>query len=277
MGEFSPEQELTDEMFWKIARHVYELARINLTEKKKELVRARIGKVIRTRKLAGFREYYDYLTNDTSGEATTELLNAISTNLTSFFRESKHFDYMREVLLPEWAKNNRDGVLRGWSAGCSTGEEIYTISITISEHLPELSRWSVKLLATDIDTNVIACGARGIYHRDRLRDVSPTLINRYFTKVEGEKDRYQVKPMLRNLIAFRRLNLMSQWPFRKQFDFIFCRNVMIYFDQPTQQMLVDNFYRVLKPGGHLFIGHSEGLTGVQHTFRYERPTVYRKP
>ncbi len=272
-------EDLTDAIFKKIARYVYEHAGINLTENKRELVRARLGKVIRQKGLSGYREYYEYMVNDETGEATKEVLNAVSTNLTSFFRESKHFDFLREMLLPEVARRAAaTGTyrLRGWSAGCSTGEEVYTIALTLREYLSEFPRWDAKLLATDIDTTVIEHGIAGIYEEKRLATVPKTMLGQYFQRGTKNRTLYRLNSEIRRLVSFKYLNLITPWPFRGQFDFIFCRNVMIYFDRPTQQMLVDRFTQHLKPGGYLFIGHSEGLTGVRHELRYMQPTIYRK-
>lgn len=280
MTAYPPSEDLTDALFKKISRYVYDHARINLTENKRELVRARIGKVIRTRGFKGYRDFYRYMVEDDTGEAMREVLNAVSTNLTSFFRESKHFDFLSQVLLSDlMARQQRGGArrLRGWSAGCSTGEEVYTIALTLAETIPDLHTWDAKLLASDIDTTVVNTGQQGIYHKKRLESVPKMLLSKYFTRLDGDdKDHYQVVPELRRYVAFRNLNLMQPWPFKRHFDFIFCRNVMIYFDNPTQEMLVNRFHEVLAPGGHLFIGHSEGLSGIRHSFKYIQPTIYRK-
>lgn len=270
--------DLTDELFRKIAKYVYEKCRINLTDKKRELVKARLGKVIRTRGFANFHAYYDYMLQDETGEALREVMNAVSTNLTSFFREDKHFQYMDTTMLPELiAQKRAQGRtrLRGWSAGCSSGEEIYTIAITLAEAFGDWSGWDIRLLASDIDTEVVAHGARGIYAEKRIETVPKPLLRKYFSPAQTP-GYWAVSPKLRQIIAFRHLNLMNPWPFKGRFDFIFCRNVMIYFDRETQESLVNRFYQALEPGGHLFIGHSEGLSGVKHQFKYVLPTVYRK-
>lgn len=273
------DDDLSDDLFKKIVKYVYDHARITLGDNKKDLVKARFGKVIRQRNMSGFKEYYQWMVSDDTGEAVREVMNAIATNLTSFFRENQHFEYLGKKFLPALAEKHRsDGHprLRGWSAGCSTGEEIYTILITTMENLPDPNSWDIKFLASDIDTEVVAHGHRGIYTQDRLKDVSPALVSKYFNHCIDEKGKpaYQVKDNYRRLVAFRHLNLFSEWPFKNSFDFIFCRNVMIYFDRPTQEQLVNRFYNQLKPGGVLFIGHSESLTGIQHKFDYVQPTVY---
>jgi chemotaxis protein methyltransferase CheR len=278
---FEDSEQLSDALFRKISRFVYDYAGINLTENKRELVRARLGKVIRTRGMKGYRHYYEYMSSDDSGEAVRELLNAVSTNLTSFFRESKHFDFITQSLVPELAaeaKRHNSWRIRAWSAGCSSGEEPYSIAMTLLEALPEAARWDIKILASDIDTNMVACAASGIYEARAVTAIPAPLLKKYFQRSgEGEQARYQVKPEVKERMAFRYLNLMEPWPFKGHFDFIFCRNVMIYFDKATQERLVNNFCRFLRPGGHLFIGHSEGLSGVNHEFKYVKPTIYRKP
>lgn len=272
------EDDLDDKLFGKISAFVYKACGINLTPNKFELVRARLGKEIRTHNFRGYRHFYDYMVKDKTGKALAQVLNAVSTNLTSFYRESKHFDFLAQSLLPELAAQAaRSGShhLRAWSAGCSTGAEIYTIAITLAEHLPELPRWDCRLLATDIDTNVLATGKNAVYPQKVIEPVPRPVLQKYFIP-SPDKASYQVCDALRRLVQFRFLNLMHPFPFRGQFDFVFCRNVMIYFDRATQEALVAKFHQVLKPGGHLFIGHSEGLSGIRHEFTYVQPTIYRK-
>jgi chemotaxis protein methyltransferase CheR len=273
--------DLTDDLFKKICKYVYEKARINLGKNKMELVRARFGKVIRQRQMKGFHEYYQWMVSDESGEALREVMNAISTNLTSFFRENDHFVFMTKTLIPQVAEGRRSGgkiSLRGWSAGCSTGEEVYTMAMTISEAAPHLEEWDVKLLATDLDTEVVAHGQRGVYGGDRISGISQTLVKKYLDPVTDDKGKpaYRMKERLRRMVTFRHLNLFSDWPFRNKFNYIFCRNVMIYFDRPTQEALINKYHDVLTPGGYLFIGHSESLSGVNHRFEYVKPTIYMR-
>ncbi len=276
------EDDLTNELFDKICKYIYEKARISLGKNKMELVRARFGKVIRQRKMSGFREYFQWMVSDTTGEALREVMNAISTNLTSFFRENDHFEFMARTMLPDLERRNqRTGGkirLRGWSAGCSTGEEVYTLSMTISENVKKRDEWDIKLLATDIDTEVVATGQRGVYGKDRITGIPPTLVKKYLDPVTDDKGRpaYRMKEELRRMITFRHLNLFTDWPFRNKFNFIFCRNVMIYFDRPTQEGLINRYYDNLAPGGYLFIGHSESLSGVNHRFEYVKPTIYMR-
>lgn len=274
----SSQTDLSDALFQKIAHYVYEVCGINLTERKRELVNTRIGKVIREKKLSGFREYYDWLTSDTTGEAVAGLMNAISTNLTSFFREPKHFDFMKSALIPELlgrAKKSGRLHLRAWSAGCSTGVEAYTLAMIFCSEIPDIAAWDAKILATDIDTNVLHSGEEAIYPKDMIKPVPPTYLSRYF-QCSRDGLRYRVKKKLRDMVSFRYLNLIENFPMHGKFDIIFCRNVMIYFDKPTQQSLVGRFSDALKSGGYLFIGHSEGLSGLKHNLNYVQPTIYQK-
>ncbi|MDR1520525.1 MAG: hypothetical protein LBU23_10360 [Planctomycetota bacterium] len=277
--------DLDAALFAKIRKYVYEKAKINLGDNKMELVRARFGKIIRQRQLKGFHDYFNWVRADASGDALREMLNAISTNLTSFFRENDHFVFLANTILPELAKNPtaRSGGkihFRVWSAGCSTGEEVHTAAIVISETIAKPEEWDIKLLATDIDTEVVAHGRRGVYDRERVDSgVKRSLIDKYFTPClkENGREAYQVKDTLRRLITFRHLNLFSDWPFKRKFNLIFCRNVMIYFDRPTQESLINHYFEVLTPGGYLFIGHSESLSSISHKFEYVKPTIYQKP
>ena len=270
--------DLTTKIFNQISQYVMTNCGINLSMSKFELVNTRLSKVIRAHDFSGFKEYYQYLTNDNSGEALNELMNAISTNLTSFYRESSHFEFMQQTMLPDIIKNannSKNYNLRGWSAGCSLGAEIYTIAITLFENIPDLGLWDAKLLATDIDTNVLNTGEQGIYTSKQIEGIPSKLLSKYF-QYSQRKTSYKAKSLLRNLIRFRYLNLIEPFPFKQHFDFIFCRNVMIYFTKETQQELVNNFYKFLRPGGYLFIGHSEGLSGLKHKYKYVQPTIYKK-
>ncbi len=280
--------ELDDEQFRRLRNLVYGVCGLNLTENKKALVRGRLSRRIRELGLGGFAEYLSYVEADRSGEELTAMLDALTTNVTNFFREKHHFDWLRDHVI-EPMKTARAGIartksgtagivsgrrLRIWSAGCSTGEEPYSIAMTICESVGDLRGWDAKILATDISTKALSVARRGIYSRDRVRDVPPELIRRYFDA--PDPNHVAVKPALKRLISFARLNLMDRWPMRGPFDVIFCRNVMIYFDKKTQQELVGRFWNLLKPDGYLFLGHSENLTGVAHSFATMRPTVYRK-
>ncbi len=267
--------DLTEAQFNAISSLVKSLAGINLTEAKKELVRARLTKRLRKLGLATFDDYVEYLQNDTTGAELVAMLDVLSTNTTYFFREAKHFEWLRQEVLPRLAARRR---VRIWSAGCSSGEEPYSIAIVLLEAIPDLADWDAAILATDLSTEVLARARQGIYPASRLREVPPMLLGRHFTLLATKPERtYRVNDPVRRLVHFARLNLMGQWPMKGPFDVIFCRNVMIYFDRPTRQDLIARFHSILAPGGTLFIGHSESLTGIDHSFRYVLPTVYRKP
>ncbi len=277
-GLFHP-VEMTDADFGKISRLVYEVCGINLTEGKKELLKARLGKVIRQGAFRSFRDYYEHVREDSSGEELIRLLDAVSTNFTSFFREAQHFDYLRNEFLPEVRdrKKGQGKRLRFWSAGCSSGEEPYSLAITVLESLDSPEAWDLKILSTDLSSKVLKMAAAGIYPQERIRSVPAPVVRRYFLRGENEWKGYvKVKSPLKKYISFERLNLMGRFSFAEPFDCIFCRNVMIYFDKPTQAALLGRFFQHLSPGGALLIGHSESLAGIQHSFRYVKPAIYRK-
>jgi chemotaxis protein methyltransferase CheR len=277
-GPFHP-LEMTDADFGKISRLVYEVCGINLTEGKKELLKARLGKVIRQGAFRSFRDYYEHVREDSSGEELVRLLDAVSTNFTSFFRESQHFDYLRSEFLPESVdrKKGQGKKLRFWSAGCSSGEEPYSLAIVVLESLDYAETWDLKILSTDLSSKVLKMAAAGVYPQDRIRSVPAPVVRKYFMRGENEWKGYvKVKSSLKKYISFERLNLMEAFSFSDPFDCIFCRNVMIYFDKPTQAALLGRFYKHLSPGGALLIGHSESLAGIQHSFHYVKPAIYRK-
>ncbi|MBI5419275.1 MAG: protein-glutamate O-methyltransferase CheR, partial [Deltaproteobacteria bacterium] len=243
-------------------------------------LRSRLGKIVRRRGLASFQDYLRLVEEDATGDEITVLLDAVSTNVTSFFREADHFRYMEEVMLPrlvEAGGPRGDRTIRGWSAGCSTGEEPYSIAVTLLQSLSGGKGWDIRLLATDLSTRVLSIARNGLYAKDKLKGVSSPTLSRYFAREAHDGgEYYRVHAGLRGLITYARLNLMEPYPFQGPFDFIFCRNVMIYFDRKTQETLVNRFHRYLAEDGHLFIGHSESLNGVSHPFQYVRPSVYRK-
>jgi len=271
--------ELTDAQFERISQLVRKLCGINLHTGKRELVKARLSKRLRSLGLSSFGDYVDFVQHDRTGNELTAMLDAISTNLTSFFREPAHFEYLARSVIAR-AVDGAERIGRGlrlWSAGCSSGEEPYSMAITVAESIPDLSRWDAKVLATDLSTDMLTRAAEGVYPKGRLQTLPPLIRGKYFTCVDTGPDRhYRVNGPLRKLVHFARLNLMGQWPMSGPFDAIFCRNVMIYFDKPTQARLIERFWELLGPGGTLFIGHSESLAGVQHRFRYVQPTVYEK-
>ena len=275
-------KDLTESDFNLFRRLIYEQSGISLNPSKKELLRTRLRSRLEREKFKSFRQYYKFIVEDKTGQALVPLLDDISTNLTSFYRENNHFNYLNQVL-PEWIKRKKkagDNIFRIWSAGCSTGEEPYTIAFTMLPHLSDpVVNMSLKILATDLSTDVLRKASEGVYRLDRMSDVPINVKKNYFVNEQGPKNvkLVRVHPDIKALITFRRFNLMSgQFPFKNQFDYIFCRNVMIYFDKPTQETLVAKYHRFLKPGGYLFIGHSESLTTIKHSYNYLMPTIYQK-
>ncbi len=274
--------DISEEDFKRVSDVIYKHCGINLHEGKKTLVRARLAKRMRSCKMGTAKEYIDYVLSMNDKKEFYNLVDSISTNLTSFFRERVHFDLLRDKYIPNLiAKQAKHGGLkkfRIWSAGCSTGEEPYTMAIVLKEAFKETSGWDVKILASDVSTRVLEKASAGMYEADRVGQMPQQLLSTYFNKgTAGGAVAYQVKDELRKMIAFRYLNLMEPWPVKGPFDVIFCRNVMIYFDKPTQEKLVGRFYECLKSEGLLCIGHSESLTGVNHPYRYLQPATYARP
>ena len=258
---------------------VYEKAGINLHEGKKELVRSRLSRRLRAKKMSRFKEYYQFLMDDESGEELVHMLDAISTNLTSFFREPKHFAFLERTALPAIIANEKAQTrpLYIWSAGCSSGEEPYTLSICLHEFARSHPLQNFKIMATDISTKMLANAANGVYHESQIKTIAPDVLRRYFQRGQGSwAGHYRLNPMIRKTVVFKRLNLMEPFPFSTKFHIIFCRNVMIYFDKETQNRLVNKYYDCLEPGGFLFIGHSESLMGTAHRYKYIQPTIYQK-
>ena len=256
---------------------VKQLTGINLSDQKRELVYGRLARRLRALQLKSFAEYREVLAND-GGKEIVELCNAITTNLTAFFREPHHFEYLREqVLLPCAADPSRPKRLRIWSAGCSTGEEPYSIAMTILETLPDVRRWDIRILATDLDSDVLERGRRGSYAADRVRGLNPERIARFFSQREERKELYyQVNPDVAALITFKQLNLMHPLPMKGPLDLIFCRNVVIYFDKDTQRSLFARVAHLQRAGDLLFLGHSESLFKVSEDYALIGRTIHRR-
>ncbi|MDH4187611.1 MAG: protein-glutamate O-methyltransferase [Nitrospira sp.] len=254
---------------------LYDESGIALGESKQSLVVSRLSKRLRDLRLDSFAAYYAVVTEDSTGGEFTRMLDMLSTNKTDFFREPKHFEFLRDVILPDLEREKRISI---WSSACSTGEEPYTIAMTLRESVRQPSPWEFRILASDISTRVLAHAAQGLYAVERIRTVPPDVAKRHFLRGRGaQAGLVKVKPHLTEMIKFRRMNLMDEhFPIKTRLDLIFCRNVMIYFDRPTQERLVNKFYGLLKPGGHLFIGHSESLQWLKHPFTSVAPTIYRK-
>ena len=265
--------QLSPADYERIRRLAHNSFGLDLKDGKEALVAARISKRIRELHLSGVREYLERLERDPSGEALRELVDDLTTHFTSFLREKEHFDLLQNRILVEWPPPQH---LRIWSAGCSTGEEPYSIIFSILDHEPSLDR--VELYATDISRPVLETAAGGVYDEDRLRDMPPGWIPRFFQKGCGRwAGSCRVKKDLRSRIRFERRNLIESLDGLPLFHVIFCRNLMIYFNRETQERLVRQFAAHLEPGGYLFIGHSEGLMAINHALEFVKAAIYRKP
>lgn len=269
---------LTDKDFDNFRKLIYKASGIYLNRSKKELVHARLSKRLRQTEFKSFKEYYQFVKKGDSGAELVHLIDAISTNLTNFFREPAHFKYLTKEVFPEIFAGPKSSLrVRFWNAGCSTGEEPYSLAFTLLKHLHNPADLNVKILATDISTRVLQKAMSGVYAKDRLINIPGLDRKKYFNTVrQGKNGYYRVKDSIRDLITFRHLNLMEPFPFKEIFDVIMCRNVMIYFDRGVQETLVNKFYNCLKPGGYFLIGHSESLTRIKQPFKYMKPTIYRK-
>lgn len=269
----------TDRDFEYLRNLVTSHAGITLGGHKRQLVYGRLTRRLRQLGLDSFEQYCRYVDEHLDTEFG-ELINAITTNLTSFFRENHHFEHLAGNALPDrMERNGLNRRLRLWSAGCSTGEEPYSIALTVAETLgAERAHWDVRVLATDIDTQVLTRAGNGVYAEERIEGIPPERARRWFRRGTGPNlGKVRVDDGLRDLIAFRQLNLMdTSWPMRGPFDVIFCRNVVIYFDKPTQKILFDRFADLLAPDGYLYVGHSESLHGTSTRFKLIGRTIYQR-
>jgi len=251
---------------------------IVVSDDKFDMFYARLSRRLRKLGLTSFKQYCEYLEADSSGEEQLELVNAITTNLTAFFRENHHFEYLRDSVIPKLLiENKNERKIRIWSAGCSTGEEPYSLAITLKENLPANLNWDTQILATDIDSNVLAKASKGIYAEDRVADMPKNILRSWFMKGKGgNAGSVRIQPAVRALINFGQLNLMDDWSVGDEKDVIFCRNVVIYFDRESKARLIDRYADSLKDGGYLFIGHSESLYKITDRFDLIGNTIYQK-
>lgn len=282
MLQLAVEQELTltEEQYQQISEIVYNHCGINLHDGKKELIRSRLAKLLRKNQMSSYAEYLDRVMKDTEGPAFSEFINSLTTNLTMFFREPHHFEFLGTSFMPRLLDDkdrNRYSRIRAWSAGCSSGEEPYSIAMLLHNVVSDFHKWDVKILASDISSSILEKAQRGVYHRDKTSNIPQPLKVKYTQSNPKDHSQVMIVNQIKDMIVFKYLNLIRDWPFRGPFDFIFCRNVMIYFDRQTQQQLINKFWDVLAPGGTLFTGHSESLTGINHRFKYLLPTIYQKP
>lgn len=272
---------LSDHDYKKVTEIVHDLAGIHLHEGKHELVVARLRKRICQLGMKSVGEYLKYVRGEHTQSELVTMLDALSTNLTAFWREPDHFDYLVKVTLPrlvERARRTGDWKIRVWSAGCSSGEEPYGLAMLMLHHLERSERCDLKILATDLSTKMLGIARNGAYSSERVKPIPPEIRHQYIEEIKTSYGtQFSVRSEVASHVTFARLNLMESWPMKGPMDFIFCRNVMIYFDKPIRTRLVARFHDLLRTGGTLFVGHSESLTGVLHALRYVRPTIYEKP
>jgi len=274
----SPERDrefdFTTKHFATVRDELYDYAGIVLADHKQDMAYNRLVRRLRDLKLNSFDDYLAFL--DQNPAEFTQFINALTTNLTAFYREKHHFDFIRDHIIPEIV-NSGERRIRGWSAGCSLGEEPYSLAMTLLDAGVDPLRWDVRLLATDIDSKVLQSAQNGVYAYERVKTLPKSLLSRWFLKGKGKRDGHvKVRSELQSMIAFKYLNLMQDWPVQGPLDFIFCRNVMIYFDQETQAGLLQRMAALLKPNGYLFVGHSEALARHASSFQLVGKTIYRK-
>ncbi|MEX1030113.1 MAG: protein-glutamate O-methyltransferase CheR [Paenibacillaceae bacterium] len=267
---------ITDYEFSRLAELVKRNYGINLGKEKKSLMVGRLHNVLVHKNFDNFSEYYDYIVTDNTGDALTTLVEKLTTNHTYFMREVEHFNFFRDKVLPNIMRIETSRDLRIWSAGCSTGEEPYTLAMIIADMFgSNQDGWETKILATDISSKVLEAAAKGVYQDEQITSIPVAWRNKYLRKVDHDKSMFI--DQMRNQVIFRLFNLMKPtFPFKRKFHAIFCRNVMIYFDAATKRALINRFYECMEPGGYLFIGHSESISRDDSNYKYVMPSVYRK-
>lgn len=270
---------ISDAEFRKLREFIHAHTGIALSEHKKALVCSRLSKRLRHHGLQHYSDYYALLVEgDPEGAELMAMINCITTNKTDFFREPHHFRFLAEQVFPAYKRNpGRERPLRMWSAASSTGEEAYSLAMTALEAMPAFNDQDIRILATDIDTDVLARAASGVYSRAQARQIPQALLHRYFLSGQGAHEaEVMAKPILKSLVHFHWLNLQDDpWPMREKFDVIFCRNVLIYFDKPTQQKLFQRMASVLKKDGYLMLGHSEAMHGWDNIFKPVGHSIYQ--
>jgi chemotaxis protein methyltransferase CheR len=273
-------KELSDSDFRKLSGFIYENYGIKMPLAKKGMLQARLQRRLRENKIETFKEYCEFVFSDKTGQGEImHMINEVSTNKTDFYRESAHFDYMSSVVLPEFRENNSGEPLKVWSSACSSGEEVYTIGMVISEFQGDRKFFDYSIFGTDISTKILEKAVSGIYSEDRVVNMPMALKKKYLLKSKNrENPTVRVIPEIRQKTRYQRLNLMddiySTVP--KNFDIIFCRNVLIYFDRETQEKVINKLCSHLKPGGYFFLGHSESITGISVPLKQIKPTILKK-
>lgn len=275
------EFKYTDDDYYRLSKLANKLAGINFMEAKRELVYGRLQKRVRFHNMNSFEQYCDYLEAESGRDELKHFVNAITTNVTSFFRENHHFDYLQNVVFPKLQEesNNVGGQrrLRMWSAGCSSGKEPYSIAMILRETIHDIDSWDAKILATDLDSDILDIAKSGVYPADAVGDIMLERRKQWFQSGQGvNANTVKVSDSLKRLVYFRQLNLIGEWPMKGLFDCVFYRNVAIYFSRESQIKIVDRIANYIKPGGYLFVGHSESLFGVTNRFEPIGHTIYRK-
>ncbi|SEF62015.1 chemotaxis protein methyltransferase CheR [Bryocella elongata] len=272
---FPSRSSLTPRDFDRIRKLAFDYCGLDIEPGKEELVASRLGKIMRKLNIATYSEYYDHVTGDKSEQALITMIDSLTTNHTSFFREQQHFDFLHATILPALANRQQIDV---WSAACSSGEEPYTVAFSIRDYFNGGGP-ALKILATDISTRILEKAQKATYSMDHVKGIPMPTMQKYFLRGQGEwANHFKVKPEIRSSVQFRRLNLSEPLQnMQTQFPLILCRNVMIYFNARTQEELVDRLAQQLEPGGYLFIGHSESLNRIKHSLEYVRPAIYRRP
>jgi len=267
---------LTDGEFNYFRKIVYSETGIKLNDMKRSLLQSRLMRRMRELKLPTYGNYAEFMENNYDAEILN-FINAVTTNKTEFFRENQHFDMMVDEIFPEYEKM-RKRKLRFWSAGCSTGEEPYSLAMTTRRYFGMDNKYDIKILATDIDTQVLSKAIEGIYTSEQIAEIGQDMVREFFSRIGDKTNKtYRINEEVRKLIVFKRLNLLDEtYPMKGGFDCIMCRNVIIYFDKPTQKLLFERFYDYLSDDGYLFVGHSENLSGLTSKFKLIGKTVYKK-
>lgn len=265
--------KLTDEEFLEFVVYMQKNYGINLS-KKRVLIEGRLSNLIEKKGMSSFSEYLSNVKRNNKDEITT-LVNKLTTNYTYFNREEKHFKFLRDVVLPCQKKNNKSKIIKIWSAGCSSGEEPYTLAMVIDDYFKFMGdQWKIQIHATDISENVLSKAREGIYGDESLKEIPESYKKRYFEKTKDGK--YRVVPEIKKNVSFKIFNLMDPVIEKNKYDVIFCRNVMIYFNAETKAKIVNKFYNATKPGGYLMIGHAETIQREQSKYLYVNPAIYKK-
>ena len=265
---------MNDDEFEFITSYIRTNFGVDLT-KKRPLIEGRLSNYIADLGFSNYMDYFNYAKNDTSRDELTMLINKLTTNHTYFFRENEHFEFYNDVVLPWVDKGLNSKDLRVWSAGCSSGQEPYTLAMITLDYLgASAPNWDSTILASDISNKVLDMAKKGVYLREELSDVPHSWVKKYFQA--KDENSFMVSEALRKNVAYRNFNLLHSFQFKKPFHTIFCRNVMIYFDVPTKNEIINKFYDALLPGGYFMIGHSESLSSCTHKFKYIKPSIYQK-